>query len=143
MHEDAWVSLSWQMQSWEYCIKMCCLCRRVQNLFRYCRRWFQQFYSHQMSSNEDHSTDTTLSKYVWEVTRKVKKNVTFLTIPIQMNCLIKDQSLFHSATTLTSFYCLIINQTIRPSQKCPIRNIWNFNCYVNNNNFGNCQLIVK
>ena len=33
----------------------------------------QRFYNHRMSfNNEDHSTDTTLSKYVWEVKRKLK-----------------------------------------------------------------------
>ena len=33
----------------------------------------QRFFNHRMSSNnEDHSTDTTLSKYVWEVKRKLK-----------------------------------------------------------------------
>ena len=34
---------------------------------------FKRFYNHRMSfNNEDHSTDTTLSKYVWEVKRKLK-----------------------------------------------------------------------
>ena len=33
----------------------------------------QRFYNHRMSfNNEGHSTDTTLSKYVWEVKRKLK-----------------------------------------------------------------------
>ena len=33
----------------------------------------QRFYNHRMSfNNEDHSTDTTLSKYVWEIKRKLK-----------------------------------------------------------------------
>ena len=39
-----------------------------------------------------------------------------------MNCLIKDQRLFQSAAMLTSFYCLIVNLIIRPSEKFPIRN---------------------
>ena len=110
----------------------------------------QRFYNHRISfNNEDHSTDTTLSKYVWEVKRKLKimpslkwsiiksvpvySNISkkcqlclqekFLIIPTRMNCLIKDQSFFQSAVTLTSLFCLIINLTIRPSGKCPIRNI--------------------
>ena len=46
-----------------------------------------------------------------------------------MNCLIKDQSLFQSAATLTSFYCRIINQMTRPNGKCPIRYTqWQLNC---------------
>ena len=33
----------------------------------------QRFYNHRMSfNNEGHSTDTTLSKYVWEIKRKLK-----------------------------------------------------------------------
>ena len=36
-----------------------------------------------------------------------------------MNCLIKDQSLFQSAATLTDFYCRIINLMTRPDGKCP------------------------
>ena len=36
-----------------------------------------------------------------------------------MNCLIKDQSLFQSAATLTSFYCLVINLMISPSENGP------------------------
>ena len=34
-----------------------------------------------------------------------------------LDCM-KDQSLFQSAATLTSFYCLIINLTVRSSAKC-------------------------
>ena len=102
----------------------------------------QRFYNHQMSfNNEDHFKDTTLSKYVWEIKRKLKimsslkssiiksapaySNISekFLIISTRMNCLIKDRSLFQSTATLTSFYCLIINLTIRPSGKCSIRNI--------------------
>ena len=52
-----------------------------------------------------------------------KKNLKFLITPTRMNCLIKDQSLFQSAATLISFYCLIISLTIRPSGKCSFRNI--------------------
>ena len=51
----------------------------------------------------------------------LQENLKFLNTPTQINCLIKDQSLFQSAATL-SFYCLIISLTIRPG-KCPIRNI--------------------
>ena len=40
-----------------------------------------------------------------------KKNLKFLITPIRMNCLTKDQSLFQSASTLISFYCLIIGLT--------------------------------
>ena len=112
----------------------------------------QRFYNHRMVfNNEDHSTDTTLSKHVWKIKGKLKimpslkwsviksvptysniprnvscvckKNLKFLIISTQMNCLINDQSLFQSAATLTSFYCLIINLTIRPSGKYAIRNI--------------------
>ena len=113
----------------------------------------QRFYNHRMSfNNEGHSTDTALSKYVWEIKRKLKimpslkwhiiksvpaysnmskkcqlknackKNVKSIITPTRMSCLIKDQSLFQSAAMLISFYCLIITLTIRP-EKCPIRNI--------------------
>ena len=34
-----------------------------------------------------------------------------------------NKSLFQSAATLTSFYCQILNLTIRPHEKCLIRNI--------------------
>ena len=35
--------------------------------------WFKSFYHHQISfKNKGHSTDTTLSKYIWEVMRKLK-----------------------------------------------------------------------
>ena len=112
----------------------------------------QRFYNHRMPfNNEDHSTDTTLSKYVWVIKKKFKispslkwfiiksvpaysnisrnfscickKSLNFSITPIQINCLIKEQSLFQSDATLISFYCQIINLTIRPSEKCPIRNI--------------------
>ena len=52
-----------------------------------------------------------------------EKNCLFLITLTRMNCLIKDQRLFQRAVTLISFYCLIISLTIRPSGKCPIRNI--------------------
>ena len=95
------------------------------------------FYNHRISfNNEGRSTDTTLSKYVWKVKKKInimpsmyqpiqifprnascvcKKNLKFLITSIQINCLIKSQSLFQSTTTLTSFYCLVIHLTIRLS----------------------------
>ena len=70
-----------------------------------------------------------------------------LNTPTQMNCLIKDQSLFQSAATLISFYCLIISLTIRPSGKCPIRNIQYIMTFQllskQQHNFSNCRLIVK
>ena len=112
----------------------------------------QHFYNHRMPfNNEGHSTNTTLSKYVRDVKRKLKimpslkwyiinlyqpiqifprnvscvckKNLKFLITPTRMNCFIKDQSLFQSTATLISFYCLIMSLTIRPSGKCPIINI--------------------
>ena len=93
----------------------------------------QRFFNH-----EGHFTDTKLSRYVWEIKEKFKilpslkwsiikpipaysnaskkcqlclqeKFLKFLIILIQMNCIIKGQSLFHTATTLTSFYRRIIN----------------------------------
>ena len=112
----------------------------------------QRFYNHRMSfNNKGHSTDTTLSKYVWEIRKKLKimsslkwsiiksvpaysniprnvscvckKNLKFLITPIRINCLTNDQSLFQSAATLPSFYCRVIILTIRLYEKCPIRNI--------------------
>ena len=101
----------------------------------------QPSHNHRMLfNNEGHSTDTTLSKYFWEIKRKLKiipslkwsiiksvpaysNSLKFLIIPTRMNFLIKDQGFFQSAATLTSLYCLIINLTIRPSGKCRIRNI--------------------
>ena len=109
----------------------------------------QRFYNHQMSfNNEGHSIDTTLSKYVWQLNKKLKiisslkrsifKSVPaysntskkcqlclqakFLISPIWIYCLIKGQSLFQSAATLTGFCSVIISLMIRP-EKCPIRNI--------------------
>ena len=131
----------------------------------------QRFYKHQISfNNECHSTDTTFSKYVWEVKKKLKimpslrwyiiesvpaySNISkkcqlclqekFET-PTRTNYLIKDQSLFQSAATLVSFYCLITSPTIRPSGKCPIRNIFTTSHMLSKQqrNSGNCQLIVK
>ena len=40
-----------------------------------------------------------------------------------MNCLMKDQSLFQSAATLTSFYCPIINLTVRPYENNDISTV--------------------
>ena len=83
----------------------------------------QRFYNHRMSfNNEGYYTDTALSKYIWEIKRKLKimpslkwfiiksvpaysnifknvscvckKNLKSLITPTEMNCLIKDQSLF-------------------------------------------------
>ena len=102
-------------------------------------------------NNEGHSTDMTHSKYVWEMKTKFKimpslkwsynqiynnvfkhfqklslvsarfEKIKILDTPILNNGLIKDQSLFQSAATLTSFYCRIIYLAIRPFEKYPIR----------------------
>ena len=66
---------------------------------------------------------TSLFKYLQEMSVVSARKLKFLITPTRMNCLLKDQSLFQSAATLTSSYCLIINLTIRPSGKCPIKNI--------------------
>ena len=122
----------------------------------------QRFYNHRMSFNsKGYSIDTTLSKYVWEVKRKLKtmpslKWYIIKSVPAYSNiskkcqlCLQEKfeilnylnpnellnkrylkvyffkfifQSLFQSAATLISFYCLIVSLAIRPPGKCPIRN---------------------
>ena len=49
------------------------------------------------------------------------EKIKILHTPILKNDLIKDQSLFQSTATLTSFYCRIINLAIRSFEKYPIR----------------------
>ena len=148
------MSLRWQMQSWEYCLQMCCLSSRVsqQSLFRYCRSWFQTAFLQQpdvikllgplshntfqirLESKEETQDNaitemvhnqicTSLFKYFQEMSVVSARKMKFLITQIRINCLIKDHSLFERAATLTSFYSLIINLTIRPSEKCPIRNL--------------------
>ena len=111
----------------------------------------QRFYNHQMSfNNEGHSKNTTFFKYVWEIKEKFKimpslkwsiiKSVSaysniskkcqlclqekseIINYPNPNELLnIKDQSLFQSAATLTSFHCRIINLMIRPDGQSRIR----------------------
>ena len=109
----------------------------------------QRFYNHRMSfNNEGHSTDTTLSKYVWEIKKKLKimpslKWSIIKSVPAYLNIFKKCQlclqekfeilhytnpsELLNKRSELIS-KCrhvnkFLINLMIRPSEKCPIRNI--------------------
>ena len=102
------------------------------------------FYNHRMSfNNEGHLTDTTLSKYVWEIKEKFKimpslKWSKFKAIPayskISKKCQLCLQEKFEilnyrnpnellnkRSELIYCFYCRIINLMTRPNGKCPIR----------------------
>ena len=92
----------------------------------------QRFYNHRMSFNDEgHSTDTTLSKYVWEIKKKFKirssrKWSIIKSVPAYSNiskkCQLSLQEKFISKCRhVNKFLLSNYNLTIIPYGKCPIR----------------------
>ena len=134
----------------------------------------QRFYNHRMSfNNKGHSTDIKLSKYAWEIKRKLKimpsqKWSIIKSVPAYLNISKKCQLCLQEKFEVLNQYkpnellnkkseviskCRHINKFLVSTQKCNDQIFWKMlnQKYMmtfqllckQQHNFGNCQLILK